>query len=89
MRAIPVEVEEGGRIRVSAHASLPANAQLALLVLDRPIEGADDLTGANIAHLAEQSGALDFLKTEPDLYSDADIEPGHGNPDFTGHVGAR
>jgi hypothetical protein len=68
---------------------LPANAHLAVLVLESPTDGKDDLRAADIARLTEQSGALDFLKEEPDLYSDADIEPGHRNPDFAGHAAAR
>ena len=89
MRAFPIEVEDGGRLRISSEASLPANAHLAVLVLESPTDGKDDLRAADIARLAEQSGALDFLKEEPDLYSDADIEPGHHNPDFAGHAAAR
>lgn len=89
MRPFPIEVENGGRLRLSPEASLPANAHLAVLVLESPADGKDDLTAADLARLAEQSGALDFLKDEPDLYSDADIEPGQHNPDFAGHAAAR
>lgn len=35
-----------------------------------------------ISALAEQSGAFDFLKEEPEIYSDADILPGRNNPRF-------
>ncbi len=89
MRAIPIEFEDGGRLKLSPAVSLPTNAHLAVLVLESPSNGETDLTAADIARLAAESGALDFLKEEPDLYSDADIEPGHHNPDFAGHAAAR
>jgi hypothetical protein len=89
MRAFPIEVDEGGRLRLPSQVALPANAQLAVLVLESPAEGEGDLSSTDVARLAEASGALDFLKDEPDLYTDADIEPGHHNPDFAGHAPSR
>ena len=87
MRAFPIEVEADGRLRLPPKVVLPANAHLAVLVLESP--GNDDLSATDIARLAEASGALDFLKEEPDIYTDADIEPGHHNPDFAGNAPAR
>ncbi len=82
MRAFPIEVGGDGRLRLSASVVLPANVRLGALVLDKPAEQAEELSGADIARLAEESGALDFLREEPDLYTDADIESGQQNPDF-------
>src|SRR3569833_2783589 len=45
--------------------------------------------GENMARIAQHGGAFDFLAAEPDLYSDADIEAGHHNPDFGGHAPSR
>ncbi len=45
-----------------------------------------------LACVAEASGSLDFLKDEPDLYSDADVIPARANRAFGSaarHVQAR
>jgi len=89
MQAIRIEVEEGGRLRLPPQVSVPADARLAVLLLDGSSTGAGEPTAAQIAGLAEQSGALDFLAAEPDLYTDADLEPGQRNPDFGGYAAAR
>jgi hypothetical protein len=60
---------------------LPPHARLAVLVFgaaDRP----EEWSASSIAALAEQSGAFDFLKDEPEIYSDRDILPGRENPRF-------
>jgi hypothetical protein len=84
VRAFPIEVENDGRLRLPAQVALPANARLAVLMVERAAESEEDCGSMEIARLAEQSGAVDFLKEEPNLYSDADIEPGQRNPDFAG-----
>jgi len=89
MQAIQIEVEESGRLRLPAQVSVPADVRLAVLLLDGSTAGAEELTAAEIAGLAERSGALDFLAAEPDLYTDADLEPGQRNPDFGGYAAAR
>ncbi|MCW5559104.1 MAG: hypothetical protein KIT22_14905 [Verrucomicrobiae bacterium] len=87
MRAFPIEVEADGRLRLPPKIALPANAHLAVLVLKTPAEA--NLTAVDIARLAEAGGAFDFLREEPECYTDADIEPGHHNPDFAGDGPAR
>ena len=89
MQAIPIEVEEGGRLRLAPQVSLPSNVQLAVFVLDGSAAGPGEPPALEIAKLAQQSGALDFLTAEPDLYTDADIEPGQHNPDFGGNAATR
>lgn len=77
MKTIEVSVEANGVLKLPAGVSLPARTRLAVLALEP-----DDPGGAQIARLAEASGAFDFLKEEPDLYSDADLLPGRVNPRF-------
>ncbi|HVR35154.1 MAG TPA: hypothetical protein VMS21_04815 [Methylomirabilota bacterium] len=76
MKAIEV-VEENGVLKLPAGVSLPSHARLAVLVLEP-----DEPTGTQIARLAEAGGAFDFLKEEPEIYSDRDILPGGANPRF-------
>jgi predicted DNA-binding antitoxin AbrB/MazE fold protein len=76
MKAIEV-VQENGVLKLPAGVSLPARARLAVLVLEP-----DEPTGMQITGLAEASGAFDFLKEEPEVYSDSDILPGRSNPRF-------
>ena len=87
MQALPIEIGPDGRLRLPPKVAVPANAHLAVLVLED--RGNDNVSAAEIGRLAEVSGALDFLKEEPDLYTDADIEPGHHNPDFAGDAPSR
>jgi hypothetical protein len=44
----------------------------------------EDESGAEIRTLADAGGAFDFLKEEPDLYSDTDLLPNRRNPRFGG-----
>ena len=76
MKAMEV-VEENGVLKLPSGVSLPTHARLAVLVLEP-----DEASGTQIARLAEASGAFDFLKGEPDIYSDRDILPGRSNPRF-------
>jgi len=73
MKTIPVEVSEGV-LRLPRNVQLPPRARLAVLVL----EGGD----AGLETLADAGGAFDFLREEPDLYSDSDVLPGRQNPRF-------
>jgi hypothetical protein len=77
VKTIEVSVEANGVLKLPAGVSLPARTGLAVLALEP-----EDLGGIQIAGLAEASGAFDFLKEEPDLYSDSDILPGRVNPRF-------
>ncbi|MBI5774562.1 MAG: hypothetical protein HZA89_12565 [Verrucomicrobia bacterium] len=71
MQTIPVEVKEGV-LHLPEQFVTPPNARLAVLLLD----------ASDTAALAEQGGAFDFLRDEPELYSDADLLPGRSNPQF-------
>jgi hypothetical protein len=77
MRMIAVEAADGV-LRLPKEARLAPNAHLAVLVLN------EDETGAEIRTLADAGGAFDFLKEEPELYSDADLLPNRRNPRFGG-----
>jgi hypothetical protein len=78
MKTIAVEAGDGV-LRLPKEVRLSPKARLAVLVLE------DDETGAEIPTLAEAGGAFDFLKEEPELYSDADLLPNRRNPRFGGH----
>ena len=67
-----------GVLRLSKEARLEPDAHLAVLVLEA------DESGAEILTLADAGGAFDFLKEEPELYSDADVLPDRRNPRFGG-----
>ena len=82
VKAVEVKVEGNGALTLPHGVSLPPHARLAVLVLDPSDRKTDDLSGTMIAALAEQSGAFDFLKEEPEIYSDDDILPGRENPRF-------
>jgi hypothetical protein len=84
MQPLPIEVESGGHLKLAEGTKLPPDARLAVLAL-RP----DEPSSAEIVRLAALSGSLDFLANEPDLYTDADIEPANRNPNFIGNVQAR
>ena len=77
MRTIAVEAGDGV-LRLSQEVHLSPGARLAVLVLE------EDETGAEIRTLADAGGAFDFLKEEPELYSDADLLPNRRNPRFGG-----
>ena len=55
-----------------------------MLVVAEPAD--NGMSGQIMARIALEGGAFDFLAEEPDIYSDADIEPGQENPDFGGHA---
>jgi hypothetical protein len=76
MKAIEV-VEENGVLKLPNGVSLPAHFRLAVLVLEP-----EEASGVQISSLAEVSGAFDFLKEEPEIYSDRDLLPGRTNPRF-------
>ena len=78
MKSLEIQVDAKGMLKLPPGVSLPAHARLAVLVF----EPSDDLNGLAISSLAQQSGALDFLKEEPEIYSDSDILPGRENPRF-------
>ena len=78
MKTIAIEARDGV-LRLPKEVRLSPKARLAVLVLE------DDETGAEIPTLAEAGGAFDFLKEEPELYSDADLLPNRRNPRFGGH----
>ena len=61
-------------LRLPKDIQLPPSAHLAVLALE---EGE---TNADLQTLANAGGAFDFLREEPELYSDADILPGRRHP---------
>ena len=77
MKTIPVEVSEGV-LRLPHNVLLPPTAHLAVLVLEAG-EAALELET-----LADAGGSFDFLREEPDVYSDSDVLPGRRNPRFGG-----
>ena len=77
MKTIPVEVSEGV-LRLPRNVKLPPATHLAILVL----EGGE--TGLELETLADAGGAFDFLREEPDLYSDSDVLDDRRNPRFEG-----
>jgi hypothetical protein len=77
MKTIPIEVGDGV-LRLPKGVKISSDDHLAVLVLEK------DETGKELHTLADAGGAFDFLREEPDLYSDADILPGRRNPRFGG-----
>jgi len=77
MKTLPIEVKDGV-LRLSTAAQVPLHSHLAVVVVP------DDPTGAELAAWAEEGNAFDFLREEPELYTDADIIPGRRNSRFGG-----
>jgi len=77
MKAIPIEVGDGV-LRLPKGVKISPDDHLAVLVLEK------DEDGRELHTLADAGGAFDFLREEPDLYSDTDILPGRRNPRFGG-----
>ncbi|MBI4024032.1 MAG: hypothetical protein HY360_03570 [Verrucomicrobia bacterium] len=75
MKTIPIEVSDG-MLRLPDGIQLPPSVRLAVLVLE------DDQSSSDIRTLADAGGAFDFLREEPELYSDADIVRDRRNPRF-------
>ena len=80
MQAIQVYIENG-LLRLSPQTPLPPNARLAILVIAED-ELPDYPDSRDITRLMELSGSLDFLHSEPDLYTDEDLLPDRRNPQF-------
>ncbi len=89
MNAVPIEVLKDGSLRLAPSMVLPSNSRLAVLVLEGIADDTKIPSSDAITRLAVRSGAFDLLDKEPEIYTDADIEPGHHNPDFAGHAPAR
>jgi hypothetical protein len=75
MRTIAIEAADGV-LRLPKEVQLAPTVHLAVLVLD------EDERAAEIRTLADAGGAFDFLKEEPELYSDSDVLPERRNPHF-------
>lgn len=74
-----MSIEVGdGLLRVPTMVCLPPKTRLAVLVME---EGE---TEVGLGSLTDAGGAFDFLRAEPDLYTDGDVLPGRGNPRFGG-----
>jgi hypothetical protein len=72
---MPIEVSDGV-LRMPKGACLSPTSRLAVIVLE------GDETATELHLMAEGGGAFDFLREEPDLYTDADILPDRNNPRF-------
>ncbi|MFQ3597219.1 MAG: hypothetical protein SNJ55_02395 [Chloroherpetonaceae bacterium] len=77
MKTIEVTVENGV-ITLAPNVELPKHSRLALLLL----ESGDDISTLDLTKLADANPSFDFLKAEPDLYSEADIKPENRNPKY-------
>ena len=86
MKTLMIQVDESGIVRVPPEARQSGLSQLMLVVAEPPDNGR---AGDEMARIAQAGGAFEFLAAEPDLYSDADIEPGHENLNFGGHATSR
>ena len=82
VKVLEIKVEDNGVLKLPSGVYLPSQARLAVLVLEPAESKPDEVNSAMISTLAEQSGAFDFLKEEPEIYSDLDILPGRENPRF-------
>ena len=71
MKTIEVSVEANGVLKLPTGTTLLLGTRLAILAQEP-----GDPDALQIATLAEASGALEFLKEEPELYSDSDNLPG-------------
>ncbi len=78
MRTIAIEAADGV-LRLPKEVRLAPNAHLAVLVLEQ-----EEASDAEMRTLADAGGAFDFLKEEPELYSDRDVLPERRNPRFGG-----
>ncbi len=71
---MPIEVSDG-LLRVPKGARIPPKSRLAVIL--------DEGEAVSDMHvMADAGGAFDFLREEPDLYSDADVLPKRLNPRF-------
>jgi hypothetical protein len=75
MKTMPIEICDGV-LRLPDETRLPPKSHLAVIVID------DQDAVSEFHKMAEAGGAFDFLREEPDLYSDADVLPGRRNPHF-------
>lgn len=82
MTALEVRVESDGVLRLPSGVSPPRDARLAVLVFSAADPSPEEWSDGSIAALAEQSGSFEFLREEPEVYSDRDILPGRANPRF-------
>jgi hypothetical protein len=82
MTAVEVKVANDGVLKIPSGVALPPDARLAVLVFSPADQNPEEWSSISIAALAQQSGSFDFLKEEPEIYSDSDILPGRENPQF-------
>ncbi len=80
MYAIPVTIDHG-IVRLPPDTKLPQEARTAVLLLGSEIHGNEDIDSLEFdLAMLRANPALEFLASEPDLYSIADVKPENRNP---------
>ena len=65
-------VVDNGQVRLREGVTLPEGTEVIVTVLSTEIDTGEP-TDEELAHLAMTGGAFDWLKDEPELYTDADL----------------
>jgi len=82
MYAIPVTIERGV-ITLPPNVKIPTESRTAMLVLDPALHTNDDLDSLEFdLAMLQKNPSLEFLESEPDIYSIEDVKPENRNPYF-------
>ncbi len=82
MYAIPVTIERG-IVKLPPNAKIPSESRSAMLVLDPAFHSNDDLDSLEFDFaMLQKNPSLEFLQSEPDIYSMDDVKPENRNPYF-------
>lgn len=82
MYAIPVTIEQG-IVKLPPNAKIPSESRSAMLVLDPAFHSNDDLDSLEFdLAMLQKNPSLEFLQSEPDIYSINDVKPENRNPYF-------
>lgn len=65
-------VVDGGQVRLREAVTLPEGTEVIVTILSTEVDS-DEPTDKELAHLAMAGGAFDWLKDEPELYTEADL----------------
>jgi hypothetical protein len=77
MKTIPIEVIDGV-LRLPSKTQLPPRSRLAVIVIE------EEAPRSELHVMADGGGSFDFLREEPEHYSDTDVLPERRNPRFGG-----